>query len=53
MIEHKWLFDASDESTSFEIDQSATRVYPKMITHVSKKENESSHKISQDEIQIN
>ena len=41
MIKHKWLFDASDESTSFEIGQSATRVYPKMISHPFKKENES------------
>ena len=42
MIKHKWLFDASDESTTFEIDQSASRVYPKMISHFFKKENESS-----------
>ena len=44
IIRREWRID------KFEIDQSATRVYPKMITHVSKKENESSHKISQDEI---
>ena len=44
MIKHKWLFDASDELTSFEIGQSATRVYPEMISHFFKKENESSVK---------